>query len=63
MQYLDLGKTYVHWKQGHPQAAAQDGPDGASDASSEEGVNPGSDSGAPLRHHEDAMLRVLEPVI
>ena len=47
LQYLDLGKTYVHWKQGHPQAAAQGTPEDASDVSSEEGVNPGSDSGKP----------------
>ena len=47
MQYLDLDKTYVHWKQGHPQATAQDGHDDASDVSSEEGVNAGLDSGKP----------------
>ena len=46
LQYLDLGKTYVHWKQGHPQAAAQDTLDDASDVSSEEGVN--ADSGTSL---------------
>ena len=49
-QYLDLGRTYVHWKQGHPQAGA-DAPDldaAASDASSDEEVNAASQSGGCL---------------
>ena len=45
-QYLDLGRTYVHWKQGHPRAGA-DAPDqdAASDASSDEEVEAASQSG------------------
>ena len=48
-QYLDLGRTYVHWKAGHPQAGADDALEAgaASDASSEEGIDAASQSGEP----------------
>ena len=47
VQYLDLSKTYVHWRQGQPQAAAvEDAHDDASDLTDEEGVDVGLDSGA-----------------
>ena len=49
-QYLDLGRTYVHWKAGHPRAGAEaaEEADAASDVSSEEGVDAGSASGAQM---------------
>ncbi len=56
LQHLDLGKTYVHWKQGHPQAAAQEAHDDASDVSSEEGVNAASDSGMPCSRTSTCLL-------
>lgn len=45
-QQLDLGRTYVHWKAGHPSQAAAHPADGdASDMSSDEEVEGVSETG------------------
>lgn len=63
-RHLDLPRTYVHWKAGHPHAgphaADNDADADASDMSSDEEVEGGSETGAQLPTQGD-ILRPSNP--